>query len=109
MKQLEIQCQECLGTSIIRVQNKPLAPPYGVQIEWYKIGTVISGRQRLDGELGFQCKCGNNSMMTAQEKQEIKNWQAPKPEELSNIIAKLRKPSKVETNKGVLVDKFLIR
>lgn len=58
---------------------------------------IISGRKRLDGQWGWQCICGNDDLLTKQEKQGIKNASAPKPKELADIMNDLKvQPNKFE-------------
>lgn len=59
-------------------------------IIWDKNEWIISGRKRLDGNWGFQCvSCGNDDLLTDQEKKDIKNHQQPDPKDIENVIKKL--------------------
>ncbi len=50
---------------------------------------IVSGRERLDGQFGFQCVCGNNDLLTTQEANTFSNPVAPKPQELEDIVKNL--------------------
>lgn len=54
---------------------------------------IVSGRERLDGQWGFQCICGNNDLLTTQEARTFSNPVAPKPQEINDIVKNL-KPDK---------------
>lgn len=73
----KVTCSKCKGFSIIDIQNGQLA--------WSEVGKVISARYRSDSQFGFQCVCGNNSIMTEQEIKLIKDPVQPTPRELSEI------------------------
>jgi len=75
----KITCDECGGHSDISIRNM------NNQVIWREIGTIISARLRLDGNWGFQCKCGNNDIMTEQEVRVIENIAQPKPQEIEDI------------------------
>lgn len=51
---------------------------------------IVSGRERLDGQMGFQCSCGNNDLMTKQEKRVIKNPVSPKSKEIEEVVKNLQ-------------------
>lgn len=76
-----IICNDCKGSSVIRL-NETIQ---GKIIEWLKIDQVISGRQRLDMNMGWQCYCGNNSLLTKQEIDHIENKAQPEPKEIMEI------------------------
>lgn len=76
-----IICTSCKGSSVIRLNETV----QGKIIEWLKIGKVISGRERLDMNMGWQCYCGNNSLMTKQELEHITNKSQPEPKEIMEI------------------------
>ena len=59
------------------------------RVYWYDVDKVISARKRLDGQWGFQCSCGNNDIMTAQETQMIADQANPKPQEIEQIMQNL--------------------
>lgn len=51
--------------------------------------SIRSARKRLDKNWGFECACGNNDLMTSQEKKRITNKQSPDPKEIKDIIKSL--------------------
>lgn len=55
-------------------------------IYWKPVNYIISGRYRLDMNFGWQCKCGNNDLVTKQEKRDIRNLQAPDPKDISKVL-----------------------
>lgn len=89
-KTFEVRCDKCSGKSITDINETVNL------ITWRKVEQVISGRFRLDGQWGWQCSCGNNSLMTKQEKNNIKDWTTPEPKELEAITNSLV----VEKNTG---------
>jgi len=84
-KQYEVACNRCGGTTEVTLVTTKM----GKLIKWDRIGKIISGRERLDNQLGWQCVCGNNNLMTEQELKQIDNWAQPTPQELSRIIKNL--------------------
>lgn len=94
MESYEITCLNCKATRKIKIV-KTVA---GSRIDWLESAEnanhpILSARERLDGQWGFQCACGNNDLMTAQEKRNIANPQNPKAQEVNEIIENL-KPDK---------------
>lgn len=90
----KITCLKCKATRDIVIQKTAV----GNRIDWLESKNnlhhpIVSGRERLDGQWGFQCSCGNNDLMTKQEKDTISNPASPKPEEIDTIVKKL-KPDK---------------
>lgn len=67
-----------------------------------------SSRQRLDGYMGFECWCGNDSRLAEQEKGIV--GQFIDKNILKKVAEKLeRKPAKyTKTGKKLLIDNFLI-
>ncbi len=51
---------------------------------------IISARERLDGNWGFQCTCGADDLMTKQEKKNFSNPQAPSPKEIGEVVSNLK-------------------
>ncbi len=85
-----ISCLKCKAERRIKVTQTQL----GRQIDWLekeapKPDRIISGRERLDGQFGFQCLCGNNDLLTTQEASTFSNPAAPKPQELEDIVKNL--------------------
>lgn len=67
----------------------------GERIDWMETPgnanhPIMSGRKRLDNEWGWQCACGNNTLMTKQESAHFTNPAAPTPKEISEIVANLK-------------------
>lgn len=86
-KTYSVTCKKCKGHSIVVISNDN-------RIYWKKIGSVISGRFRLDGQWGWQCSCGINELMSQQESKEIADPVNPDPMDIEKIIKNL----KVDTN-----------
>lgn len=86
-----VACRKCQGERRIRIHETPV----GKRIDWLedkqeKPFTVISARERLDGQWGFQCVCGANDLMTTQERRTFSNPAAPTPQEIDQIVKTLK-------------------
>lgn len=84
-KTYEVVCDKCEGTSVVKIRESAA----GKLIEWLKIGKIISARERLDNSLGWQCYCGNNTIMSQQEHKMIADPAQPTPKEISAILKDL--------------------
>lgn len=82
-KKYIVTCRKCHGQSEVEIND------IGV-VKWLELGQVISARQRFDMQMGWQCICGNNDLMTAQEKRTIKNYSQPMVDEMSKIMNNLK-------------------
>jgi hypothetical protein len=82
MKKYMIQCLQCKQKDevIIDKANRLL---------WDDPKSIISGRFRLDDNWGWQCLCGNNSLLTQQEDKFITDKVNPDPVEISDIVKNL--------------------
>lgn len=89
MKHYQITCPECKATRKIGIVQTAV----GDRIDWLENDPdeagIISGRQRLDGNFGWQCLCGNNDLLTAQENKQITNKVEPDPKEIQDVIKNL--------------------
>ncbi len=103
-KRYRITCNDCKGFSLIDIQESNL----NRYIIWVDVREVISGRPRLDGYFGWQCKCGNNSLLSDQEDRLIKDKQNPSPKDIIEVTRNLVLPKVVEKDRSVLVDGFLL-
>lgn len=79
----KVTCKKCKGSNVVAISNDT--------IFWNQYDRIISGRKRLDNEWGWQCICGNNSIMTKQEKKHISDPSNPKEYEVSDIVKNLKK------------------
>lgn len=71
---------------------------------------LLSHRERFDGFLGFRCRCGNDSILSDQEKGSIGST-APTKKDLMTIFTKVQaKPTtpKQEASGAITVDGFTI-
>lgn len=82
MRKLKITCSECGNSDHVAITEHN-------QIIWGKSTFIISGRHRLDGNWGWQCLCGNNSLLTVQERTTIKNLQFPDPLDIEAVVTNL--------------------
>lgn len=94
MHRYRVSCLSCKGAREVEVSPSPV----GQRIDWLeKIApdppTIVSGRERLDGQFGWQCACGNNDLLTTQEAGTFSNAAAPNPQEIDQIVKDL-KPDK---------------
>lgn len=78
----KVICQECQGDSTVLINQ------WG-GVEWKRVNRVISARERLDGQWGWQCICGNNNLITKQERESIKDLTSPQVKELDDIKSNL--------------------
>lgn len=86
-----VTCKVCSGERTIRIHDTAV----GGRIDWLEDRAeprpaIISGRQRLDNNWGFQCACGNNDLLTAQETKSFSNPANPSPQELDQVVSNLR-------------------
>lgn len=91
MKTYNIICSKCKGERQIQLHSTAM----GKRIDWLEETTkadtpIVSGRERLDGAMGFQCICGNNDLLTEQEKRIFSNPASPKPQEINDIVKNLK-------------------
>lgn len=91
MQTYKVSCLKCGGERTIQI-HKTVA---GDRIDWLENQapmppTIVSGRERLDGEWGFQCVCGNNSLLTKQEAATFSNPAAPHAQEIEEIVKNLK-------------------
>lgn len=94
MESYKITCLKCKAERQIRISKTAV----GKRIDWLESAEnanhpIISGRERLDGQWGFECKCGNNDLLTTQEARSFANPAAPEPKEINDIVKNL-KPDK---------------
>lgn len=87
MEKYKVVCAGCKSSDSIAIED-------GRSIYWGKVKHIISGRKRLDGNWGWQCYCGNNDLMTEQEKKQIQNYQQPDAEDIKAVLnnLKIQKP-----------------
>jgi hypothetical protein len=73
----------------------------------------LSVRYRQDGEYGFQCKCGNYSLLAKAEEGVIKqDGKPPTPEGVAEITKRLDQGLKSQpkiTNQGREIDNFIYK
>ena len=65
----------------------------GDRVDWLENDPnerIVSGRQRLDGQWGWECLCGNNSIMSTQERETFTNKVNPDPQEIKQVVDNLR-------------------
>lgn len=91
MQTYVVKCLKCKGERRIQVHLTAM----GKRIDWIEDkapnpATIVSGRERLDGQFGFQCMCGNNDLLTRQESATFANPAAPQPQELKHIVENLK-------------------
>lgn len=83
-----LECESARDVVIVKSQGRPL-------IDWLdnnpdpEVTRIVSGRKRMDGQWGWQCICGNDDLMTDQERNYIKDWTNPEPREIDQIAKDL--------------------
>jgi hypothetical protein len=88
IKSYRVTCLDCSADRTVKLAKGPL----GTQIDWMEDGgdhKIISFRERLDSQFGWQCLCGNDDLMSDQEHKQIANKAAPKPQEIKDIVDNL--------------------
>lgn len=88
-KRYTITCEDCGESRIVGI----IPTPVGDRIDWLDNDPnekIVSGRQRLDGQFGWQCLCGNNTLLSKQEQKTITNKVTPDPKEIQQVIDNLR-------------------
>lgn len=89
-RRYKVTCSKCKADRVVDITKSPA----GEFIDWLEDrqpdSKIISARPRLDGSWGFQCSCGANDIMTEQEKRVIGNPQAPKAQEIDEIVRNLK-------------------
>lgn len=87
-----VKCKKCKAErkiSIVGSEGKEL-------IDWLDNNPsadkvkIISGRKRFDGQWGWCCICGNDDIMTEQEKNYIDNPQEPADSDILKIVNNLK-------------------
>lgn len=83
----KVVCKKCKVARQVKLTQTPM----GRMIDWLESPAtthhpICSGRERLDGHMGWQCKCGNNDLMTRQEKRMIADPVRPKAQEINEIM-----------------------
>ncbi len=83
MNRYKVTCLKCNGSNVVGVDEK------AHRLYWDVSDRIVSGRFRLDGQWGWQCLCGQNSLLTEQENKHITDKVNPDPKEIADIIANL--------------------
>lgn len=78
-----VVCKNCKKSEDITIDEKH-------NIYWPTVKYIISGRYRLDMNWGWQCICGNNDLVTKQERETISNLQNPNPEDITNVLKSIK-------------------
>lgn len=110
--------KKCNGKLVGEIYENARSP-YVLMVETKESG-VARNRKRLDGQWGFKCKCGNDSILAKEEVGNIPMWtkdekplrDAPNTEEMLTIANAIgqRKGNPYEERNGVKnVDGFEIR
>lgn len=98
----KVTCEACGGSSLVELIENAL----NKFIAYQKTGEVISARPRLDGYWGFQCICGNNSLLSEQENRLIKDKVNPSPKDIQAVMKSLEQPSVIDEGNTIIVDNF---
>lgn len=91
MSQYKITCLKCSSSRIVGI----IKSNGRYVLDWLdnnpdaQAVKIVSGRNRLDDQWGWQCICGNDDIMTSQEKKYISNKQNPDPMEIANLAKSL--------------------
>jgi len=82
VKEYKVTCLKCKGFNILPIDDNR-------HVMWKNADRIISARYRLDNQWGFQCVCGQNSLLTKQEDEYIENKQTPDPKQITEVIKNL--------------------
>lgn len=88
MKYYRVVCEDCGESRRIGV----ISTQTDDRIDWLDDKpdeSIVSGRKRLDGQFGFECLCGNNTLLSQQEARGITNKVNPDPQQIKDIIDNL--------------------
>ena len=97
-KTMTITCTNCNARRNIKI----VQTASGEMIDWLETPElanhpIVSARKRLDGQWGFQCQCGNNDILTDQERRTITNPAEPDMKQIDEVIKNLvMQPPKFE-------------
>lgn len=98
----EIVCLKCKGNSKVHISPND-------EVGWQQVNSVISARKRFDAQWGWECLCGQNSLMTDQEKRSIRNYAQPEPMEIQQIMKNLEVEPSRDTPEGQIISGFLMK
>lgn len=76
--QYKIICDNCGNADVIGLDSEN-------HVIWGEPKNIISARLRTDGQWGYQCNCGQNSLVTKQENENIRDLSKPSIQELTTI------------------------
>ena len=83
-----LHCKSKRQIGIIQVDGREL-------IDWLdndpnpETAKIISGRKRLDNEYGWQCICGNDTILSKQEQEVIHDKANPDPQDILTVTNNL--------------------
>ena len=86
-----VTCKKCGYSRKIRI----FSTPTGEVIDWLdnnpdpQQAKIVSGRKRLDGLYGWECICGNNDIMTDQERRHL-DPQSPDPKGIEQVTKNIK-------------------
>jgi len=89
MNKYAIKCKSCKKGDVVTIDKQN-------RIYWQNNDHIISGRLRLDQKWGWQCRCGNNSLLTEQENTYITDKVNPDPKEIEAIVSNLQPDNKIK-------------
>lgn len=78
MNKYLVTCKDCGSKDFVAIDRDD-------RIFWSHNKSIVSGRKRFDNEWGWQCVCGNTSILSDQEATVITNKQSPDPKEVSQV------------------------
>lgn len=83
IKEYKVVCLKCDNSNIVPIDEDSRV------IMWKGCDRIVSGRFRLDSQWGWQCLCGNNSLLTKQEEEYIDDKANPDPVQIEHVINNL--------------------
>lgn len=107
IKQVRCLSKTCKGAVIAHIYHDGQI----IEVKNSEKSGCLSSRKRFDGYMGFQCRCGQRSILSAQEKDTVGPvMPMPTKEELQEIAKRINKnPSSYQEQDGAIeVDGFII-
>lgn len=89
MKRFKVTCKECKRNDVVTIDEDR----HTIMLFEKQIRTpLLSGRFRKDLNWGWECVCGNYSLLAEEEKADFNNLVSGSPQRIADIAQMLKKP-----------------